>query len=90
MRDSFGAITTYYGVCACECGCEYELDYAGQRICEPCEDRCEGASTATEDVPSCVGCFSPTTETVRGRFGDREGVMCADCQFHCDGNIILA
>lgn len=36
----------------------------------------------------CVTCGTPTTELVRGKYGPLTGMMCADCQFDCDGNII--
>jgi len=39
---------------------------------------------------SCVICDEPTTSTVRGSTGTKEGPMCEDCQFWCDGNIIVA
>ena len=41
-----------------------------------------------QTVESCLMCRAQTTETVRGRDGDREGVMCADCQYWCDGNLV--
>jgi hypothetical protein len=36
---------------------------------------------------TCVICDAPTDEAVTGHIGDKHGVMCADCQHWCDGNL---
>lgn len=45
-------------------------------------------TTGSAQGTRCVLCDTPTTETVRGTDGVNTGVMCADCQEWCDGNII--
>jgi hypothetical protein len=39
-------------------------------------------------MTTCVSCSEPTDDTVPGQVGDRQGVLCADCQHWCDGNVI--
>lgn len=36
----------------------------------------------------CIACGETTTVTVLGRVGDDVGVLCEDCQYWCDGNIV--
>lgn len=53
-------------------------------------DRIEAEGRHLEHLSRCMFCDAPTTSTVRGRDGgsNREGILCEECQYNCDGNII--
>ena len=58
-------------------------------LCDYCAEETRGACSAIRTAKPCVSCGEPTVETVRGRIGDQEGMLCANCQYYCDGNIIV-
>jgi hypothetical protein len=39
-------------------------------------------------MTTCVSRSEPTDETVPGEVGDRQGLLCVDRQYWCDGNVV--
>lgn len=37
---------------------------------------------------TCVVCRQPTASTTPGQHGDRTGVICPNCAYWCDGNVM--